>query len=264
MKLATLAAVRRSWDSDAGTYLKAVEAADQQQLEPYVAQLINQFVLGCKADGIWSAIQASCILMGARTLSGALVPLVGSAPTNNNFVSGDYDRKTGLVGDGSTKYLNTNRAGNADAQNDCHAAVYVSSYVSTQSNYRAFIGSGDQQSGASNLFWLATTQSGTRSRNGTPDLGNITGTLSAGLYGMSRSASANYSLRANGSTVTITRTSNAAESFNWWVFTTNNNGAAINPTSSRLAWYSVGSAVTLSTLGTRLTTLYNAIRAAIP
>ena len=95
---ATLATVRRSWDADAGAYIKSVEVADAQQLELAVAQAINQFVLGCKADGIWSAIKASCILMGARTLTGALTPLVGSAPTNFNFVSGDYARKTGLKG----------------------------------------------------------------------------------------------------------------------------------------------------------------------
>jgi hypothetical protein len=58
-----------------------------------------------------TAIKASCILAGARTLAGALVPLAGAAPTNvGPFVSGDYNRKTGLVGDGSTKYLNSNRA----------------------------------------------------------------------------------------------------------------------------------------------------------
>jgi hypothetical protein len=48
----------------------------------------------------------------------------GTAPTNFNFVSGDYNRKTGLVGDGSTKYLDSNRAGNADPQNSFHLSTY--------------------------------------------------------------------------------------------------------------------------------------------
>jgi hypothetical protein len=81
-------------------------------------------VIGCKQDGIWTAIKASCILAGARTLTGALVPLAGTAPTNFNFVDADYNRKTGLVGNGSNKYLNSNRAGNADPQNSFHHAVY--------------------------------------------------------------------------------------------------------------------------------------------
>jgi hypothetical protein len=34
---------------------------------------------------------------------------VGAAPTNvGPFATGDYNRETGLVGDGSTKYINTN------------------------------------------------------------------------------------------------------------------------------------------------------------
>jgi len=92
-----------SYDADATTYFAAVEAADGQSLESGVKTAINDFIVGCKADGTWSALKASCILAGARTLSGALVPLAGTAPTNYNFVSGDYNRKTGLVGNGYSK-----------------------------------------------------------------------------------------------------------------------------------------------------------------
>jgi hypothetical protein len=96
-------------DAEADAYIAAVEAADGQALEPGVKFAIKNFVLCCKQDGIWSAIKASCILAGARTRLGALTPLVGTAPTSFNFVDGDYNRKTGLVGDGSTKYLDSNR-----------------------------------------------------------------------------------------------------------------------------------------------------------
>ena len=113
-------------DADAAAYIAAVEAADQQSLEIPVQVAIHSFVKGCKTDGIWPAIKASCILAGARTLNGALIPLVGPAPTNNNFVAGDYDRETGLVGDGSTKYLDSNRASNADPQDNIHQACFVS------------------------------------------------------------------------------------------------------------------------------------------
>lgn len=78
------------FDPDAAAYIAAVEAADGQPLEPAVKTAINSFVVGCKADGIWAAIKAACILAGARTLSGALVPLAGTAPTNFNFW-GDAD-----------------------------------------------------------------------------------------------------------------------------------------------------------------------------
>jgi len=256
-------------DTDARAYIEAVRLADGQYMEPAVQLAVNAFVVGCKADGIWSAIKASCILMGARTLSGALTPLVGSAPTNNGpFVSGDYNRKTGLVGDGSGKHLDTNRTGNADPQDDVHFCVNVTTYASNQSGYRAFMGSGDGQNGASNIFWNGpAVGSGQRSRNSGPQTSTpsiITGALSPGLFGISRSSSASYSLRANQSTISVSVTSQSPLSANWWVFTTNNNGATVLPTSSRLNFYSTGTSLTLATLDSRLATLTTAIGAAIP
>lgn len=255
-------------DADALTYLAAVATADGGTgVEVGVANAVDDFVKGCKADGIWSAIKASCILSGARTLSGALVPLAGSAPTNNNFVSADYNRKTGLAGNGTTKYIDTGRAGNIEDQDDMHAAVYVSSWSTAQADYRAFIGSGDSQNGASNVFWRTSpAESGARCRNATPHTSPdaISGNLLAGILGINRSASGSYVLRANATNLTLTRASQSPLSYNWWVFAANNNGSAANPTSSRLAFYSVGSSLNLALLDTRVSALYAAIGAAIP
>jgi hypothetical protein len=90
-----------TYDEDAGNYIQAVETADAQALEPATRKAINNFVIGCKQDGIWTAIKASCILAGARTLDGALVPLAGTAPPTCNFVDADYNRKTGVGGESS-------------------------------------------------------------------------------------------------------------------------------------------------------------------
>jgi hypothetical protein len=113
--------LRKGWqpmDTDAAAYITAVETADGQALEEKTKIAIDNFVLGCKADGIWDAIKASCILAGARTRLGALTPPWSALPRLQfNFVDGDYNRKTGLVGDGSTKYLDSNRNNNADPQN---------------------------------------------------------------------------------------------------------------------------------------------------
>jgi hypothetical protein len=112
-------------DVDALNYITAVETADGQALEENIKIAINDFIMGLKTDNIWEPIKASVIMAGAKTLNGALVPLKGHAPTNFNFVAGDYNRKTGLVGDGSTKYLNSNRNNNVDPQNSRHLAVFV-------------------------------------------------------------------------------------------------------------------------------------------
>jgi hypothetical protein len=61
-------------DPDAEAYIAAVEAADlasdptAEPLETATKVAIHSFVKGCKADGIWPAIKASCILAGARHL----------------------------------------------------------------------------------------------------------------------------------------------------------------------------------------------------
>jgi hypothetical protein len=108
---------RATFDADAAAYLRAVEAADGQALETPVKRAVDDFFRGCKADGIWDAIKASCILCGARTLAGALVPL-GWYGTDQHFVDADYNRETGLVGNGSSKYLDSGRENDADPQDD--------------------------------------------------------------------------------------------------------------------------------------------------
>jgi hypothetical protein len=74
-------------DPDALTYLAAVAAADGAPVEVGVATAVDDFFKGCKADpsgtpgrSNWDAIKASCILAGARTLAGALVPLKNEGP----------------------------------------------------------------------------------------------------------------------------------------------------------------------------------------
>lgn len=149
-------------DPDANTYLAAVQAADGQLLEPDVRIAVNNFIVGCKTDGIWSAIKASCILAGARTLNGALVPLVGTAPTNFNFVDGDYNRETGLVGDGSTKYLDSNRNNDADPQDSKHISVYASTTATNNPATAVSYLGASSVSGSTHLSRLGTGFLGSR------------------------------------------------------------------------------------------------------
>jgi len=249
-------------DPDAMAYLQAVEVADNEALEQGVQQAVNQFVIGCKADGIWNAIKASCILAGARTLTGALVPLVGTAPTNFNFVSGDYNRETGLVGDGSTKYLNSNRNNNADPQNNQHLSVYVST-AATDSANTGYIGAGLGVSGASQIARFASagsTNISSRSRSST--VGDFaSGTLSTtGLIAISRSTAGSYTGRLAGSNTNFAVTSDAALDQNIVVFGRNLTAQA----TARLAFYSIGESLNLALLDARVTDLINAFAAAIP
>jgi hypothetical protein len=233
-------------DADAAAYITAVETADAQALENGVKVAIDNFVLGCKADGIWSAIKASCILAGARTLTGALVPLVGTAPTNvGPFVSGDYNRKTGLVGNGSTKYLNSNRNNNADPQDSNHNALWA-----TTIGINALIGPSVSTTGINSISPTAT-----RNRN----LDGEGLAVVPGFTGISRGSASSYSQRTGGQSFTQTRTSQSPDGGNIRVFSFTD-----FPSTHRLAFYSIGESLNLALLDTRVSTLINAFAAAIP
>jgi len=249
-------------DPDAQAYITAVEAADTQALEVGVKDAINAFVVGCKADGIWNAIKASCVLAGARTLTGALVPLVGTAPTNFNFVSGDYNRKTGLVGDGSTKYLNSNRNNNADPQDSQHIAIQVVTADTALGTATAYIGAGATNSGATQINTTSGGAIDFRSRNGTSIIAGIDTLL--GVIGISRSTASNYNQRFNGATVSVTQNSQSPFNGNVLIFA-RNSGLNVPGlyTNARLAFYSIGESLDLALLDARVTALINAFEAAI-
>jgi hypothetical protein len=245
-------------DPDVQAYLSAVEQADGQALEYPVAYAVDEFVRGCKADGIWDAIKASCILAGARTRLGALTPLVGTAPTSFNFVDGDYNRKTGLVGDGSTKYLDSNRNNNADPQNSHHQCLFVSTL---RTSGFVYIGAGPDITGTSMILQLSTNAFAARSRN---DFANSASVPTAGFWGVSRASSANYNYRFTGNSAVFSRVSQTPYNGNTFVFG-NNGGAGLSaPVNARLAFYSIGESLDIALLDARVTDLINAFGAAIP
>jgi len=257
------------FDTDASTYIEAVEAADTQALETATRYAINDFVIGCKQDGVWSAIKASCILAGARTLAGALVPLVGTAPTNFNFVSGDYNRETGLVGDGSTKYLDSNRNNNADPQNNQHMAFGVSQAATSG------VGNNPGYGGTSSADPFTGIRLGRLASNGvlfarhnatTSDtFAGITTGAETGLLGISRSAQSTYVLRARSVSTTITRESVSPVNANAAIFALQVVGGSITEHSNaRLAFYSIGESLDLALLDARVTDLITAFGVAIP
>ena len=237
-------------DPDAQTYIAAVEAADGQAIEGDVALAINDFVVGCKDDGIWDAIKASCILAGARTLSGALVPLRGAAPTNTNFVSADYDRETGLKG-GNGKLIDSNRSDAADPLDNFHASAYVTE-VATALNNGFYIGSISpapytriQYGGSNTLFY---------NRHSTTAI--IVSGKPLGFVGFSRDNSSNYDIRMNSNDTVATKTSASTPSTNNYTVLSSTSNNYVN---ARLSFYSIGESIDLEQLDNRTTRLMNLI-----
>jgi hypothetical protein len=245
-----IAASRRRFDLDAADYFARIVAAGSTISEPNKAA-VNAFVTGCKADGIWSAIKASCLLAGPDTLAGALVPLVGPAPTNFNFVTGDYNRVTGLVGDGSSKYLDSNRNNNADPQDSNHLAVYISA-LSTVGKI-AHIGAGSPATSGTTRIGTTTVSNNTfvpRSRTSTAGT-QLGVTLAIGFAGISRSVSSGYTARGAGNNYSITQVSQSPYNGNVEVFKFSGDTFYSD---SRQSYYSIGESLDLVLLDARITT----------
>lgn len=252
------------YDADALRYIRSVEAADGQRLPLGVRVAVNEFVVGCKADGIWDALKACCILMGARTLAGALTPLTGAAPTNVNFVSGDYNRRTGLKGNGSTKYINTNRLPLDDGVSDHHMSIWITESVASAN--QAYMGNSSLATGATNLIYSAAAGSHTvRMRNSSAQTITGAGLPYTGFFGANRRSPNAFTARIAQRTSTFTLTAEtpaiAAATF---VYGRSGGGGIEVPSDPRLAFYSIGSSIALPILESRVSALVTAIQAAIP
>jgi hypothetical protein len=245
-------------EPEAVSYVAAVEAADGAPLEFGVARAINDFVLGCKTDGIWDAIKASCILAGARTLSGALVPLVGTAPTKFGTEAGwNYNRETGLKGNGTDNYLDSNRANNTDPQNSKHVAVRVSQITTT--NNQPIFGTDTGFSAGSTVWYVGSGGSVNAGLNST--IQNVGAGLFVGLNGVSRSSSAAFTAKLAGGVQTYSIASSTPVSNSIYLLTGYTGSVYSN---ARLAFYSIGESLDLALLDTRVSALITAIGAAIP
>lgn len=249
--LAFIANIEPVFDVDAQAYINRIQVADNAALELAVRQAINDFVVGCKRDGIWNAINACCIMAGARTLNGAVQPLKGLAPTQFNFVSADYNRKSGLRGDGTTKYIDSNRANNADPQNDFHMSVFVKTITTSLQN-RYYMGRGASGTSGSSVLYVDTSNRSVfiNRQNNT----NTVAGLFTGFMGTNRAASNSYEMRVNGATTQAGRSSTTPLTGNIFVHATNGNTSYSD---GRLAFYSIGTNLNMALLDARITTLLN-------
>jgi hypothetical protein len=165
------------------------------------------------------------------------------------------------VGNGSTKHLNANRAGNSDPTNNSHVAVYVTG-LHSGSQFSSLLGHGAFSIAGSTFLETNTNWISFYSRMGSSFV-NIGG-HTVGFTGLSRNNSSSFTGRTNNTqSLSTPQNSAGAIASDMFVFANNNSGA-ISLTRARLAFYSIGESLTLATLDSRLTTLYNAIGAAIP
>jgi hypothetical protein len=239
------------YDLDAAVYFSNIDKAGSS-ISNNNKNAVNDFIKGCKADGIWNAIKACCLLAGPDTLAGALVPLVGPAPTNFNFVAGDYNRVTGLKGNGSNKYLNSNRLANADPLNNTHMALYQTELTGS-ANYAI----GVSTSSPSFAKWGSHNTFPNSIRIGGRQIGTM-GRL--GFVGASNTVAAMTARSLGVNTTTSTSITQTAQPLNMFVFGRNLNDSLSSPTNPRISFYSFGESLDLALLDARLTTYMASIQ----
>ena len=192
-------------------------------------------------------------MAGARTLAGALVPLVGPAPTNFNFVAGDYDRKTGLKGSLSTeKSLEISSPG--DVLNNTSYGFYLVEASSSASTDRSFMGAGNN--GRINPNGVARVQDAS---NTVFSGMNTAPGLKAGLRDPSRIGTKIAYAAGQENTTSVAATGTIANT----ILFARATGIQFQ-VDARISFYWLGQYLNAPLLDARVTTLMNAIAAAIP
>ena len=218
-----------AYDTDAQTCITAVETADGQALETAVKDAINALVVALKAGNLWTNAAQLLLPCGPRTLTGALVPLKGTAPTNINFVSGNYSRKNGLgKASNNNAYLNSNVAVNSVGATS--HALFAYGSITGSSGDTQLIGRFDGSTGPSLIVLDEWSSGGGRLfRSGTFNAGQfpiISSTAAATFMLGSRTSSTSATLyvdaasAANAANLTL-----ALSTQNFYIYTLNINNS---------------------------------------
>jgi hypothetical protein len=229
---------------------------------------------GSVSDSTYAAVQRFCVSIsssGLRTkmyrlnlfcgssLTSALVPLYrgptlsgtqfgNATDTNVGFVSGNYTETGtggGLLGDGSSKYLNTGFAANAlpDIGNR-HLAAYIRSY--STGNYKVRIGTRDTGDTKWFTLWKGITQG--FSAKDVPFFASFTSTRTGGfLVGTMDAPASGHSIYEDDAlqnTATSGANITTVSSKSLYVFALNDyspsSGSASTFTDERMQGYSIG------------------------
>jgi hypothetical protein len=243
------------FDADALAWIGRVEADDGEALEEAVRVAFNAFVVGLKDDGLWSLIDGGCVLAGARTLLGATEGFKGPAVTINNFVAGDYNRVTGLRGNGTDKWLGSGLTNLEREQDEFHMALFRTEAPGTGHN---LIGNGSTQTGT---VTINTTTSVLRSQNrAATNAASTYANTTTGFIGSFRNNASEIIMMAGGTEQTIASASDGRRNSGILVFR-----AGGQYDGGRTSFYSIGAGLGAgrTALRSRVNTLMAAIEDAL-
>jgi hypothetical protein len=257
----------RASDPDANAYILAVEAADGQALEAGVRMAIDAFVIGCKADGIWAALEICNLFMGARTLAGAIIPLKGSyTPVATNFTEGDYNRRR-LRGDSTSKGVDTGYSITAYPAPDIAPPNHYSwMHIMLPNSAELEVHMGAELSGV--LWSQAFTTLNLSMRNYSPSSFD-TPSFPAGFYGIARNSQATVDVAGSAVQRGIAQATARLDSgvgtvtVPVTIFKNSNPGFEFY-SAAEISWYSYGGYLDIALLKSRVEALSAALATAIP
>jgi len=254
---AIIAARHRStagFSTEAQNYFDRLDTAGDTTYTPYKEPLANYIdSLVALGGAYWDDLESAASFVGVG-IEGVTVPLKSTMPTltNNNFVAGDLNTLTGLLSDGSTKYLATGLTGTDLSQNDHSFSVYASSGAAS-----GFLG-GTYSTNFVRPIAVAIAPTTTNFYSVGPLDASSKITSTPSLVGLSRSASTEFTARTNQGDETFTRTSGTPNTGGLSLYAV---GAGVAPTTARLATYHAGPALNLATLEGLQDTLISEIAA---
>lgn len=243
-----------SYDADAQTWFDSI-VTNGGSISVGNKNAANTAILALKATpsltggvSCFTALKELFLLAGPLGVLGALTPLKGPACTNFNFIDADQTSAGGLLGNGTSKYLLSGRAGNTDPQNNNGQFVWV--HTPGTFGTPAFLGNSNTSTTGTKQIYSSSTAIRTRQQNtGTDDTLVTTASLT-GFIGMARIISSEYRVRLNGANYVYSKVSQTPLATNLTFF----GRMATNLINSRLAIIGDGEAIDMPAVDAILAT----------
>ena len=229
-----------AFDADAQDFFNRVTAAGGT-LTATEQTAVNTLVLELKGYSIWSSMKAIYPMVGAS--AAACAQNLKSSSFTGSFSSGWTFASTGVTGNGTSAYLNTNynQTTAGDSLNSAHLSFYSRTNVNTA---QVEIGLQTPIPTTYNLLELRTAGITYFSIN-TSGLPTYTDANSLGFYVGNRQAATDLDLWKNGTKVINgTTASSVLPNANIYIGAFNNNGAAALFSTKECALASIGDGLT--------------------
>jgi hypothetical protein len=244
-------------DADAQAFVTAADIQDQVE-----ANAINNLVIGMKADGLWTKMQAVYPFVGG-TNSQHSWNLKNTAQFQISWAGGITSSANGVTGNGSNSYGNTGFNPNtAFSTND---SAHLSLYIRNNSASSSYVDFGATNGvGSSTALNSAFTNSAlSLIHNGNTGI-SATNTNTQGFYLGSRTTASSHKLLKNTAQIGSTDTTSAGTrpNFNLFLGAYNVSNSPLYYTNRNYAFASIGDGLTdtdATNLNSRVTTFQTAL-----